>query len=44
MRIRGLLRIALLVLTLSLTLVLLPIAINVGTGGTAPDFLAPYVL
>ena len=32
-----------LVLTISLTLVLLPIAINVGTGGTAPDFLAPYV-
>jgi hypothetical protein len=42
-RIRGLLRIALLILTLSLTLVLLPIAINVGTGGTAPDFLEPYV-
>ncbi|ADB29237.1 putative signal transduction protein with Nacht domain [Kribbella flavida DSM 17836] len=37
------LRVALVVLTLSLTLVLLPIAINVGTGGTAPDFLAPYV-
>ena len=32
-----------LVLTISLTLVLLPIAINVGTGGTAPAFLAPYV-
>jgi hypothetical protein len=32
-----------LVLTISLTLVLLPIAINVGTGGTAPAFLEPYV-
>ena len=32
-----------LVLTISLTLVLLPIAINVGTGGTAPDFLEPFV-
>ncbi len=32
-----------LVVTISLTLVLLPIAINVGTGGTAPAFLAPYV-
>jgi hypothetical protein len=31
-----------LVVTVSLTLVLLPIAINVGTGGTAPGFLAPY--
>ncbi|WP_167217892.1 NACHT domain-containing protein [Kribbella shirazensis] len=34
---------AVLVVSLSLTLVLLPIAINVGTGGTAPAFLAPYV-
>ncbi|MEU4390890.1 NACHT domain-containing protein [Kribbella sp. NPDC023855] len=40
---RGLLRVVVLVVTISLTLVLLPIAINVGTGGTAPDFLAPYV-
>lgn len=31
------------ILTVSLTLVLLPIAINVGTGGTAPGFLEPYV-
>ncbi|MGW6200211.1 hypothetical protein ACWF0M_28990 [Kribbella sp. NPDC055110] len=29
--------------TVSLALVLLPIAINVGTGGTAPTFLEPYV-
>ncbi|TCC54087.1 NACHT domain-containing protein [Kribbella capetownensis] len=36
------LRAVVLVLTVSLTLVLLPIAINVGTGGTAPGFLAPY--
>ena len=43
MRIHSLLRIVLVVLTVSLTLVLLPIAINVGTGGTAPTFLAPYV-
>ncbi|MGZ0149723.1 NACHT domain-containing protein [Kribbella sp. WER1] len=34
---------AVLVVTVSLTVVLLPIAINVGTGGTAPGFLAPYV-
>ncbi|TCO46088.1 NACHT domain-containing protein [Kribbella antiqua] len=37
------LRAVVLVVTVSLTLVLLPIAINVGTGGTAPSFLAPYV-
>ncbi|NOL41915.1 NACHT domain-containing protein [Kribbella sandramycini] len=37
------LRAVVLVVTVSLTLVLLPIAINVGTGGTAPVFLAPYV-
>lgn len=36
-------RAVVLVVTVSLTLVLLPIAINVGTGGTAPGFLAPYV-
>ncbi|WP_238334724.1 NACHT domain-containing protein [Kribbella amoyensis] len=36
-------RVGFLVFTVSLTLVLLPIAINVGTGGTAPDFLAEYV-
>jgi len=42
-RIHGLLRAVVLVLTISLTLVLLPIAINVGTGGTAPAFLEPYV-
>ncbi|WP_406049647.1 NACHT domain-containing protein [Kribbella sp. NBC_00889] len=43
MRIRdGMLRAVVLVVTVSLTLVLLPIAINVGTGGTAPGFLAPY--
>ncbi|WP_433164121.1 NACHT domain-containing protein [Kribbella sp. CA-247076] len=43
MRIRdGVLRAVVLVVTVSLTLVLLPIAINVGTGGTAPGFLAPY--
>jgi hypothetical protein len=42
-RIHGLLRAVVLVLTISLTLVLLPIAINVGTGGTAPAFLQPYV-
>jgi len=36
------LRAVLIVLTASLSLVLLPIAINVGTGGTAPAFLAPY--
>lgn len=36
------LRAVVLVVTVSLTLVLLPIAINVGTGGTAPGFLAPY--
>ena len=35
-------RAVVLVVTVSLTLVLLPIAINVGTGGTAPRFLAPY--
>ncbi|MEV6287957.1 signal transduction protein [Kribbella sp. NPDC051770] len=40
---RAVLRVALVVVTLSLTLVLLPIAINVGTGGTAPAFLEPYV-
>ncbi|WP_427896594.1 NACHT domain-containing protein [Kribbella sp. GL6] len=34
---------AVLVVTVSLTVVLLPIAINVGTGGTAPAFLEPYV-
>ncbi|MFB6725229.1 NACHT domain-containing protein [Kribbella sp. NPDC056345] len=44
MRIRDtVLRAAVIVLTASLSLVLLPIAINVGTGGTAPAFLAPYV-
>ncbi|GAB3941022.1 hypothetical protein GCM10029976_059660 [Kribbella albertanoniae] len=37
------LRAVVIVLTASLSLVLLPIAINVGTGGTAPAFLAPYV-
>ncbi len=42
-RIHGLLRVVVLVVTISLTVVLLPIAINVGTGGTAPEFLAPYV-
>ncbi|WP_329483242.1 NACHT domain-containing protein [Kribbella sp. NBC_01484] len=43
MRIRdGMVRAVVLVVTVSLTLVLLPIAINVGTGGTAPRFLAPY--
>jgi hypothetical protein len=35
-------RAVVLAVTVSLTLVLLPIAINVGTGGTAPRFLAPY--
>ena len=35
-------RAVVLVVTVSLTLVLLPIAINVGTGGTAPAFLEPY--
>src|SRR5438046_2963768 len=40
---RAVLRGAVLVVTVSLALVLLPIAINVATGGTAPDFLAPYV-
>lgn len=35
-------RAVVLVVTVSLTLVLLPIAINVGTGGTAPGFLEPY--
>jgi hypothetical protein len=39
----GLLRVIVLIATISMTLVLLPIAINVGTGGTAPAFLAPYV-
>ncbi|WP_328335111.1 NACHT domain-containing protein [Kribbella sp. NBC_00382] len=39
----GLVRVVVLVVTISLTLVLLPIAINVGTGGTAPRFLEPYV-
>ncbi|WP_329006114.1 NACHT domain-containing protein [Kribbella sp. NBC_00709] len=39
----GLVRAVVLVVTVSLTLVLLPIAINVGTGGTAPAFLEPYV-
>ncbi|MDX6282309.1 MAG: hypothetical protein QOH03_3380, partial [Kribbellaceae bacterium] len=39
----GLVRVVVLVVTISLTLVLLPIAINVGTGGTAPEFLEPYV-
>ncbi|MFC9687051.1 NACHT domain-containing protein [Kribbella sp. NPDC056951] len=44
MRIRDtVLRAAVIVLTASLSLVLLPIAINVGTGGTAPAFLTPYV-
>ncbi|MET7278701.1 NACHT domain-containing protein [Kribbella sp. NPDC005582] len=44
MRIRdSALRAVVIVLTASLSLVLLPIAINVGTGGTAPSFLAPYV-
>ncbi|MFC6157888.1 hypothetical protein [Kribbella jiaozuonensis] len=44
MRMRdGLVRAVVLVVTVSLTLVLLPIAINVGTGGTAPAFLEPYV-
>jgi hypothetical protein len=32
----GVVRAVVLVVTVSLTLVLLPIAINVGTGGTAP--------
>ncbi|TDD48744.1 NACHT domain-containing protein [Kribbella antibiotica] len=36
-------RAVVLALTLSSSGVLLPIAINVGTGGTAPPFLAPYV-
>ncbi|TDO55000.1 NACHT domain-containing protein [Kribbella sp. VKM Ac-2527] len=36
------LRVVVVVLALSLTVVLLPIAINIGTGGTAPAFLAPY--
>lgn len=40
---RALLRGVVLVVTVSLALVLLPIAINVGTGGTAPAFLEPYV-
>ncbi|MET9270161.1 NACHT domain-containing protein [Kribbella sp. NPDC003557] len=40
---RAVLRGVVLVATVSLGLVLLPIAINVGTGGTAPEFLAPYV-
>ncbi|WP_238173400.1 NACHT domain-containing protein [Kribbella speibonae] len=40
---RALLRGVVLVVTVSLGLVLLPIAINVGTGGTAPAFLEPYV-
>jgi hypothetical protein len=40
---RSMVRGAVLVVSLSLTLVLLPIAINVGTGGTAPAFLQPYV-
>ena len=35
-------RAVVLVVTVSLTLVLLPVAINVGTGGTAPAFLEPY--
>ncbi|MFI5728728.1 NACHT domain-containing protein [Kribbella sp. NPDC051587] len=39
----GLLRAVVAILTISLTLVLLPIAINVGTGGAAPAFLEPYV-
>ncbi|MFI5691604.1 NACHT domain-containing protein [Kribbella sp. NPDC051586] len=39
----GLVRAVVLVVTVSLTLVLLPIAINVGTGGTAPAVLEPYV-
>jgi NACHT domain-containing protein len=34
--------VAVVILTVSLTLILLPIAINVGTGGTAPSFLQPY--
>lgn len=38
----GVVRAVVLVVTVSLTLVLLPIAINVGTGGTAPGFLEPY--
>jgi hypothetical protein len=38
----GVARAVVLVVTVSLTLVLLPIAINVGTGGTAPGFLVPY--
>ncbi|MGW1343902.1 NACHT domain-containing protein [Kribbella sp. NPDC002412] len=43
MRIRdGVVRAVVLVVTVSLTVVLLPVAINVGTGGTAPGFLAPY--
>lgn len=43
MRRDGLVRVVALVTSVSLTLVLLPIAINVGTGGSAPAFLAPYV-
>ncbi|WP_405063238.1 NACHT domain-containing protein [Kribbella sp. NBC_01505] len=44
MRIRdSVVRAVVIVLTASLSLVLLPIAINVGTGGTAPAFLSPYV-
>ncbi|MFI5734421.1 NACHT domain-containing protein [Kribbella sp. NPDC051587] len=44
MRIRdSVLRAVVIVLTASSSLVLLPIAINVATGGTAPAFLAPYV-
>jgi hypothetical protein len=41
-RIHGVVRVVVVVLALSLTVVLLPIAINIGTGGTAPAFLAPY--
>jgi hypothetical protein len=40
---RTLVNAVVLVGSVSLTLVLLPIAINVGTGGTAPAFLEPYV-
>ncbi|MFF1819013.1 NACHT domain-containing protein [Kribbella sp. NPDC058245] len=44
MRIRdSVLRAVVIVLTASSSLVLLPIAINVATGGTAPAFLTPYV-
>ncbi|MEU8226605.1 NACHT domain-containing protein [Kribbella sp. NPDC048915] len=40
---RAVLSAVVLVITVSLSLVLLPIAINIATGGTVPAFLAPYV-